>query len=153
MSILTFIFQSCTNKHFMQMENHTDCSSVKSISGVNVVGKCTWLVGWYIWFVWCIVFLSPHWLQHFLTSLLVLSNSKYLIVLIPSYPFPVLNWVAKFSLNWSTVSHVDVVKQCTPQNNKFGKHMTILLAKINEFDRYTVNLSQKHRKSQFQQII
>ena len=62
------------------------------------------------------------WLQHFLPSLLVLSNSNILIVLIPSYSFPSLNWVIKLTLNWATVPHIEIAKRCIPENDLFGQH-------------------------------
>ena len=54
-------------------------------------------------------------------TLLVILTSKTLIVLIPFYPFPSLNQFIKLSLNWSLVSHMEIVKQCLPENNLFGQ--------------------------------
>ena len=58
----------------------------------------------------------------FLGVTCIFLNSNVLNVLIPWYPFPSLNWVLKLSINWDTVSHAEIVKQCIPQNNLCGQH-------------------------------
>ena len=77
--IFIICLQSSTKLFFITGTSHwMTGSSVKSITGVTFVGKCPWLVC----LTYCLHFCR--WLQHFLMSLLVFSNSKILIVLIPS---------------------------------------------------------------------
>ena len=88
-------------------------SSVKSISALTFVAKCLWLV-----YTICVNSL----IVTLLTSILVFSNSDILIVLIPCYPLPSLNWTLKLPLGWSAVSYVEIVKRCLPKNNIFGQY-------------------------------
>ena len=69
-----------------------------------------------------IAFLFSHWSQYFLTSLLVFSGSNILIVLIPSYPFFLLNCAIKLSLLWGRVLHKEIMKRWILENNPFGQH-------------------------------
>ena len=88
-------------------------SSVKSIPALTFVAKCLWLV-----YTICVNSL----IVTLLTSILVFSNSDILIVLIPCYPLPSLNWTLKLPLGWSAVSYVEIVKRCLPKNNIFGQY-------------------------------
>ena len=67
------------------------------------------------------VLLVSQWSQHFLTWLLVFSNSKVLSVLILLCPVPSLNWAIKLSLNSVTVSLLEIVRWCIPENNFVGQ--------------------------------
>ena len=67
------------------------------------------------------VLLVSQWSQHFLTWLLVFSNSKVLSVPILLCPIPSLNWAIKLSLNWVTVSLLEIVRRCIPENNFVGQ--------------------------------
>ena len=66
------------------------------------------------------VLLVSQWSKHFLTWLLVFSNSKILSVLILLGSIPSLNWVIKL-LNWVTVSLLEIVIRCIPENNLVGQ--------------------------------
>ena len=79
-----------------------------SIAGLTVVDKRHWLV----YMVGLAYFYFSQWFQHFLTSLPIFWNSEIVIVLIPLYSFPSLNWVIKLSLNWATVPYMNFAKQC-----------------------------------------
>ena len=80
-------------------------SHPKSISEVTVVIK---YLGWYIWFVWYTVFFffyshrNISW--HFLT--IVFSNSNVLTLVIPCYPFPLVNW---FCISLSTLPTIPIL--------------------------------------------
>ena len=45
-----------------------------------------------------------------------------LTVLLHWYSSPSLDWVIKFSLNLDTFLHLEIEKQCLPQNNLFGQY-------------------------------
>ena len=66
------------------------------------------------------VLLVSQWSQHFLTLFLVFSNSKILVVLILLCSIPSLNWAIKL-LNWVTVSLLEIVLRCIPENNLVGQ--------------------------------
>ena len=66
------------------------------------------------------VLLVSQWSQHFLTLFLVFSNSKILVVLILLCSIPLLNWAIKL-LNWVTVSLLEIVLRCIPENNLVGQ--------------------------------
>ena len=66
------------------------------------------------------VLLVSQWSQHFLTWFLVFSNSKILSVVILLCSIPSLNWAIKL-LNWVTVSLLEIVMRCIPENNLFGQ--------------------------------
>ena len=84
-------------------------SSVKSIGRVTFVSNCPCLVC----LAYYVVFFSE--IVGFFLSLLIFSNSKILIVLILSYYSSAWNWVIELSLNWDTVSHMEIVKWCINQ--------------------------------------
>ena len=63
------------------------------------------------------VLLVSQWSQHFLTWFLVFSNSKILILLCS---IPSLNWTIKL-LNWVTVSLLEIMMSCIPENNLVGE--------------------------------
>lgn len=88
-------------------------SSVKSISALTFVAKCLRLV-----YTICVNSL----IVTLLTSILVFSNSDILIVLIPCYPLPSLNWTLKLPLGWSAASYVEIVKRCLPKYNIIGQY-------------------------------
>ena len=58
--------------------------------------------------------------QHSLTWLPVFSNWKILIVLILLRPIRSLNWAIKL-LNWVTISLLEIVMRCIPENNLVGQ--------------------------------
>ena len=63
------------------------------------------------------VLLVSQWSQHFLTWLLVFSNSKVLSVLILSCSIPLLNWVIILLLKRVTASLLENVRRCIPEYN------------------------------------
>ena len=119
-SIIIFIIykQSSTKVFFTTGPSHwTTGLSATSISNVTFVDKCSWLVYMiYQTYLLLSAFLSSQWSQH-LTLFLEFSKSHVLIVLISWYSFPLLNWIIKLSLNWSTVLLMGIVKRCIPENN------------------------------------
>ena len=66
------------------------------------------------------VLLDSQWSQHFLTWLLVFSNSKILSALILLCPISSLNWAIKL-FNWATVSLLEIVMWFIPDNNLVGQ--------------------------------
>ena len=73
-------------------------------------------------------------------SLRIFSNSKILIVLILSYYSPAWNWVIKLSLNWDTVSHMEIVKWCINQKIIFMDNVTISLSIDSFIELYSMQL-------------
>ena len=63
------------------------------------------------------VLLVSQWSQHFLTWLLVFSNSKVLSVLILLCSIPLLNWVIILLLKRVTASLMENVRRCIPEYN------------------------------------
>ena len=63
------------------------------------------------------VLLVSQWSQHFLTWLLVFSNSKVLSVLILLCSIPLLNWVIILLLKRVTASLLENVRRCIPEYN------------------------------------
>ena len=76
--------------------------------------------GWCIWFVWhCFPFFSVIAISFDATSCLFKLKCFNWSNSFVCYPFPSLNWVLKLSLG--TVSHVEIMKRCIPENNLFGQ--------------------------------
>ena len=70
------------------------------------------------------VLLVSQWSQHFLTWFLVFSNSKIwslTLSLTLLCSIPSLNWTIKLSLNWVTVSFLEIVMWSTPENHLVGQ--------------------------------
>ena len=65
-------------------------SSVKTISGTNFVGKCTWLI-YSIFLTYCVTFFSQRY-EHFLIAASCIFK---LTLIISSHVLPLLNWVLK----------------------------------------------------------
>ena len=69
------------------------------------------------------MFPFSQWSWHFfLTSALVFSMSKILIVPIPSYPFPSLNWVIRLLLTWGSLTYGNCEVMRILENDLFGQH-------------------------------
>ena len=109
-------------------------SSVKSIGRVTFVGNCPCLVCLAYYFAFFSEIVS------FFLSLLIFSNSKILIVLILSYYSSAWNWVIELSLNWDTVSHMEIVKWCINQKVIFMDNMTISLSIDSFIELYSMQL-------------
>ena len=80
----------------------------------------SYIPGWYIWFFWhCFTFSSVIAISFDANSCMFKLRCFNWSNSFVWYPFPSLNWVLKLSLG--TVSHVEIMKRCTTQNNLFGQ--------------------------------